>query len=496
MFKRCTLSIATAAVLSMLTFSAQAKHIQDSYIVVFKEPLDVKDRIVLPPKKEKIGKVKFMENTNDQDKDKLAKDLKFKGKIIYLLESMNAMYVNMTEEEAQKWERDERVAYISQSIETTGAARYTPSMVGMRDYMSGWWALDRLDSVTPALNGSYNDTLYDGSGSTIYVLDTGVSNHQKVRDEFRYKQTDGSTIDRLRLWDINASEPQNPIATNPNASGIDQNGHGTWVAIAAAGKTYGVARGANVISVRVTTGGGITPLVPSGVGSSGTEAAVFEWLANHAYRGSIVNYSRGPRADVVGDCGTSATIRNNGFARTDTALEEAVRKAYNNGIIVVVAAHNDGCDTNDFSPTNIPEAFVVGATSSVGIISAGKDVVAEYLEMNNLGKNIGFKSRYGSNISVYGPGLEVLTMNIDGSLNNYVRGTSLATAYTTGVFATACQATYPYCAQALTKDIYDKMRELGTTKGHIFNVYYDQYGGTHYYSLLHPETSRFITKTW
>jgi len=113
MFKRCTLSIATAAVLSMLTFSAQAKHIKDSYIVVFKEPLDVKDRIVHPPKKEKIGKVKFMENTNDQDKDKLAKDLKFKGKILHLLESMNAMYVNMTEEEAQKWERDERVDYIS-----------------------------------------------------------------------------------------------------------------------------------------------------------------------------------------------------------------------------------------------------------------------------------------------------------------------------------------------------------------------------------------------
>lgn len=475
MFKRCTLSIVTAAVLSMLTFSAQAKHIQDSYIVVFKEPLDVKDRIVHPPKKEKIGKVKFMENTNDQDKDQLAKDLKFKGKIIHLLESMNAMYVNMTEEEAQKWERDERVAYISQSIETTGAAQTDMG-----------WGLDRLDSITPSLDNRYNDTPNNGMGRTIFVFDTGISDNPVVRSEFLHPVYG---TNRLTVWDINSSDPFHP--SGANADGVDRHGHGTVVAVAAAGKTYGAAKGANVISVRVTTDNGLKA-------SSGLEAAAFGWLADNAGTslvplGSIVNYSRGPRVNVVGDC-TNLNTRNNDFARIDIALEGAIKRAHDKGIIVVVAAHNDGCDTKDFSPTRIPEAFVVGATSSVGI-SAGKDVVAVAPSGN---PNTGFMSRHGSNISVYGPGLGITTINLNGTLKTDAQGTSLATAYTSGVFATACQYYAPACDSATSAaPLYEAMRALSlkNTVVRAFdsnNILLPNYP----LPLEYPDTSRFIFKNW
>ncbi len=516
MFKRCTLSIVTAAVLSMLTFSAQAKHIKDSYIVVFKEPLDVKDRIVHPPKKEKIGKVKFMENTNDQDKDKLAKDLKFKGKIIYLLESMNAMYVNMTEEEAQKWERDERVDYISQSIEISDAAtlsetRYIQSTPG--------WALDRLDEKTSTLGTppGYSVNGYDGTGSTIYVFDTGIGcnpttnptgSAKKICDEFL--RNDGTGTSRLTVWDVNdALDPFHP--SGADADGLDQRGHGTAVAVAAAGNTYGIARGANVVSVRLTTTNSIYNDKPNGTITlpttggkiSSLDAAAFDWLATNGERGSIVNYSRGVRIDsdsgqtcsMVEQQGTNGMLVRDDRNTIDIALETAIKNAAANGIIVVIAAHNDGCDTQYFSPARLSMdyAFVMGATSKNKLLSTVLDKKDE--TMNNNGAQI---SRYGDNIAAYAPGQEVRTLDHVGTVT-YPSGTSFATAYTSGMFATACQAIRgnpQNCETLPVKELYKMMRDSAKSNTNATTVYKPD--GTQVMQLKNgiTEPAIFLSKWW
>jgi hypothetical protein len=520
MFKRCTLSIVTAAVLSMLTFSAQAKHIKDSYIVVFKEPLDVKDRIVHPSKKEKIGKVKFMENTNDQDKDKLANDLKFKGKIIYLLESMNAMYVNMTDEEAQKWERDERVAYVSQSIEISDAAtlsetRYIQSMLG--------WALDRLDEKTSTLGTppGYSVNGYDGTGSTIYVFDTGIGcnptmnptgSAKKICDEFL--RNDGTGTSRLTVWDANdAVNP--PLVVNGtiitggiSTGGIDQHGHGTAVAVVAAGNTYGIARGANVVSVRLSTGSGVSGVsVPKYIGLSSMDAAAFDWLATNAATyappGTIVNYSRGIRTDsdngqICADVekqGTNGIPVRWGYNTIDIALETAIKNAAAKGIIVVIAAHNDGCDTQYFSPANLSMdyAFVMGATSKSKLLPTVSDKKDE--TMNNNGAQI---SRYGDNIAAYAPGQEVRTLNHEATVT-YPSGTSFATAYTSGMFATACQAikgSPKNCTNSPVKELYEMMRNSAKSNINATTVYKPD--GAQVMQLKNgiTEPAIFLSKWW
>ncbi|MEY3199966.1 MAG: hypothetical protein RJA13_1924 [Bacteroidota bacterium] len=517
MFKRCTLSIVTAAVLSMLTFSAQAKPIKDSYIVVFKEPLDVKDRVVHPPKKEKVGKVKFMENTNDQDentndqdKDQLANDLKFKGKILHLLESMNAMYVNMTDEEAQKWERDERVAYISQSVEISDAATSNPQP-------TPGWALDRLDETTPILDTNFYMSGYDGKGSTIYIFDTGISDNPIVRNEFL--KDDGITS-RLTVWDVN--DPVDPPLTivingvkttvtgGVSTGGIDQRGHGTSVAVAAAGKTYGVARGANVISVRLTTSGTLYNTsgqsTITGGDVSSVDAAAFDWLvtnaAVHAQPGTIVNYSRGVRTDYEHDqtCadvekqGANGTIVRDDRSTIDKALETAIQNAAAKGIIVVIAAHNDGCNTQYFSPANlsIDHAFVMGATSKNKLFPS---IAEKKDETMDNGVQI---SRYGDNIAAYAPGQEVRTLSLFGDIV-YPSGTSFATAYTSGMFATACQAikgSPKNCTNSSVKELYEMMRN--STKSNTNATTVHKPDGTQVIQLKNgvSEPAIFLSKWW
>ena len=101
---------------------------------------------------------------------------------------------------------------------------------------------------------------------------------------------------------------------------MDCHGHGTHVAALAAGKTYGVAKGATVYSMRV--------LSCSGQGSFvdvllGINHVIGQQIANRDRR-IIINMSlRGPFSQAVDD---------------------AIRDATNEGILVVVAAGNDFTD--------------------------------------------------------------------------------------------------------------------------------------------------------
>ncbi|MEN9461304.1 MAG: hypothetical protein RIS84_1324 [Pseudomonadota bacterium] len=413
------------AVMLVTTFSAHAEFVKDSYIITFKKPSGTEKPIIDPPNEMNRGKTPVGMHSTGQSKEKLAAQLNLKGKVISILETINAVHVNMTADEAQRLSLDPRVLYVQQDMIATAAIQNNPG-----------WALDRLDEVTPLLDNTYNDSPSNGTGRTIYILDSGIAlGNATVAAEFGGRAS--------VIWDVNTG-----------GTGNDCFGHGTQVASAAAGNTYGTAKGATVIAAKITTD-------CTGNTSTSTSTTLFNWLAANAPRGSIANWSYEFR---------DTTCSNPTF---DTTLENAIRAAHNAGVIVVVAAGNNPCNTANYTPTRIQEAFVVGATSRNRIASNGQDEITSF-------------SRFGWNISTFAPGESVATLNYTG-VQTLVNGTSFSAPYVAGLFATACQASGTVCNTATSAaPLYQLMRDSGTLNT-VTNV-----GG----STLTGSTSRFLYKSW
>ncbi len=331
----------------------------------------------------------------------------------------------MSAKEAHRLLNDDRVLSVEPSMEGSWTA--TQNNPG--------WALDRFDEISPLLDNTYNYTL-NGAGRTIYILDSGLTlTNAAVAAEFGGRAS--------VLWDWNGG------------NGADVIGHGTMVASAAAGSTKGVAKGATVVIGKIANNATNAPSIDAII-------IALDWLAANAARGSIVNLSVGLQTNPI-NCNTPLT---------HVAWENAIKNAHNAGIIVVVAAGNDGCNTANYSPTRIPEAFVVGATNNL-LISSGKDAKASF-------------SRTGFNISTFAPGQTVNLINQSGTPIS-VNGTSFSAPYIAGVFAIACQAAGTLCNTAPTAaSLYTALRNTGTI-GTVTNT-----NGT----ALIGATSRFIRQQW
>ncbi|MGA1687103.1 MAG: S8 family serine peptidase, partial [Ilumatobacteraceae bacterium] len=187
------------------------------------------------------------------------------------------------------------------------------------------WGQDRIDQASTSLDGILatradtsvsNGDADRGSGSVIFVVDTGVSAH----NDFGARLTTGRDI----------------IDGDNDASDCD--GHGTHVASTAAGTNYGIATAATIVPVRVLDcwGSGTTSGVVEGL----------EWVADYDLAGKqgVVNMSLGGGAS--------------------TALDAAVENLVDAGIVVVVAAGNSNDDACYYSPAREATAITVGATAS------------------------------------------------------------------------------------------------------------------------------------
>lgn len=229
------------------------------------------------------------------------------------------------------------------------------------------WDLDRIDQRT-GRDGQYNVGA-EGAGVDIYIVDTGIN--------FSHTEFTGRITDSF--FNINDGHGAN-----------DCNGHGTHVSGTAAGTTYGVAKAANIIPVRV--------LECDGSGWSSTVMAGIDWaIARHvAGQPAVMNMSIG------------------GF--TNSEFDQTVQAAINDGITVVAAAGNDGADACNSSPARVPDAITVAAT--------------------DINDNQASWSNYGSCVDVQAPGVSIRSAwNNSPTGYNTLSGTSMATPHVTGTAA-------------------------------------------------------------
>jgi subtilisin family serine protease len=229
------------------------------------------------------------------------------------------------------------------------------------------WGLDRIDQAALPLSGTYTYPDTAGSGVTAYVIDTGVRiTHSQIsgRASYGYDAVDG------------------------DSTAQDGNGHGTHVATTTAGSTYGVAKKAKIVAVRV--------LDNSGSGTTAGVIAGIDWVtANHSGP-SVANMSLGGGAS--------------------TSLDNAVASSIASGVTYPVAAGNNSASASSYSPARVGAAITVGATTST-------DAKASY-------------SNYGSVLDLFAPGSSITAgWNTSDTATNTISGTSMATPHVAGAAA-------------------------------------------------------------
>ena len=248
------------------------------------------------------------------------------------------------------------------------------------------WGLDRIDQRALPLDSSYRQSL-TGRGVSFYAVDTGI---YAAHSEFGGRVTDGYT----RVSD--------GLGTG------DCHGHGTHTAGTVAGNTTGVAPGVAIIPVRVygCSGSGWTTDLSAGI----------RWAIEHHQ----------PGVPAVMNISTSGPLSN--------SLNWAVRDAVLDGIVVVVAAGNNGRDACSYSPGAAPEAITVGGTES-----------------NDTRMSI---SNFGPCVDIFAPGAWITSAAHTGP-NDYrsFKGTSFAAPHVTGIAALILEANPSYTPQQVTDAI-------------------------------------------
>ncbi|EPS39484.1 hypothetical protein H072_6692 [Dactylellina haptotyla CBS 200.50] len=234
------------------------------------------------------------------------------------------------------------------------------------------WGLERVSNKAFTNDGSFKYSYNDataGAGVSVYIIDTGI---QVSHNEFEGRASWG--------YDFITNSP----------TGQDENGHGTHCAGTIGGKTYGVAKKAKLVAVRVLDG--------SGSGSNSGVIAGMQWVADNAIPNkSVASMSLG--------------------GLFSQATNDAVNAIYTAGITIVVAAGNDAQLATFYSPASTPNAITVGAM--------------------NIDNKIAYFSNFGPGVDVFAPGVNVKSSFIGPSNAETAvySGTSMATPHVAGLSA-------------------------------------------------------------
>ncbi|MFD4694352.1 S8 family peptidase [Streptomyces sp. NPDC058463] len=269
---------------------------------------------------------------------------------------------SLSEARAKALSADPRVAYVEQN-----------SIVRLNETQTNaTWGLDRVDQRNLPLSTTYAHVT-SASNVNAYIIDTGI---RTSHNEFGGRASIGKDT------------------VGDGRNGQDCQGHGTHVAGTVGGKTYGVAKGAKLIAVRV--------LDCDGSGTTAGVIAGIDWVTANARKPAVANMSLGGSASA--------------------SMDDAVKKSISSGVSYSIAAGNGlpilGLPANacNYSPARVPEAITVGATDRT-------DARASF-------------SNYGTCLDLFAPGVDITSAWKDSdSATNTISGTSMATPHTAGVAA-------------------------------------------------------------
>ncbi|KAK9827452.1 hypothetical protein WJX74_003285 [Apatococcus lobatus] len=239
----------------------------------------------------------------------------------------------------------------------------------------------------------------------IAILDTGVGPHPDLNVVSEHSCIDGK-----------------PLTT-------DQNGHGTHVAgIAAASDNgygvIGVAPGAPIHNVKI--------LDFTGVGTVSSLICGLDYVVANNLAGIItMSFEAAPTPADALPCDNPSN--------PTTAMHQAICNAVNAGVIITVAAGNEGDDVANHVPAAYPEIISVGSLADYDGLPGG---LAQDLSTARCGSgpddSLAANSNHGSSLSMLAPGICInSTYIIDQSPTGYMvmSGTSMAAPHVAGAAA-------------------------------------------------------------
>jgi cerevisin len=208
-----------------------------------------------------------------------------------------------------------------------------------------------------------------GAGVDIYIADTGVFTGH---DEFEGRATWGWAPEGVQM--------------------VDVDGHGTHIAGIAAGKTYGVAKKANIIAVKI--------LDDTGRGG-------------YAYAMDGLNYISANARSTGRPSITLLAVS----GEYSEAVNDVVASLVANGITTIVSAGNNSGDAGDYSPASSLAVYVVGSSDITNTMARS--------------------SNFGPFVDVFAPGVDITSALNNGGPGDTVvlSGTSQAAAHVVGIAA-------------------------------------------------------------
>ncbi|ELY54740.1 S8 family peptidase, partial [Natronolimnohabitans innermongolicus] len=249
-----------------------------------------------------------------------------------------------------------------QSVATVDASE----SVDLVDEQRTPWGVERIGAT------DFHGSDSAGSGATVAILDSGIDpEHEslEVADGEAFIECDEDVC--ATAWD-------------------DETGHGTHCAgtVAALDNGRGVVGAAPAVGLCA-----LKVLAGDGSGYDSDIAAAIEWCADNEI--DVINLSLGGSDEAQ-------------------VLEDALRYAYDNGVLIVAAAGNDGSVGGIDYPAGYDECIAVGSTDE-------RDAVPSW-------------SARGEGIELVAPGEDVLSTMPDDEYV-YLEGTSMSTPHVAAIGA-------------------------------------------------------------